>query len=149
MRRSVQRMRLMAVGAVLLAGAGRVSVAGVGTVERLNCPVLTAAGNATQVGVFVMGQIAVGPATSGADQVGIGVLPCWLSGAEAGGTPGDLNCDGLISLSDIAPFVLALTDLSAYGQQFPGCDPLHGDLSGDGAVTVSDIGFFVALLTGG
>lgn len=63
--------------------------------------------------------------------------------------PGDMNCDGSVTVSDIGPFVLALTDPPAYAAQFPDCDILHGDVSGDGQVTVSDIGPFVALLTGG
>lgn len=62
---------------------------------------------------------------------------------------GDLNCDGVVSVADIGPFVLALTDPAAYSSTFPSCDALAGDLNDDGLVTVSDIGGFVALLTGG
>lgn len=67
----------------------------------------------------------------------------------AGGVPGDMNCDGTLTVSDIAGFVLALTDPTGYADQFPGCDINNGDISGDNVVTVSDIGPFVALLTGG
>lgn len=63
-------------------------------------------------------------------------------------TAGDMNCDGIISVSDIAPFVLALTDPAGYAAQFPDCDINRGDLNGDGSVSVGDIGLFVALLTG-
>lgn len=63
--------------------------------------------------------------------------------------PGDLNCDGVVSVADIGAFVLALTDPAGYAVQFPACDPLAGDLNDDGLVTVGDIGAFVALLTGG
>lgn len=62
---------------------------------------------------------------------------------------GDLNCDGLISVADIGPFVLLLTDPVGYAVQFPACDPNRGDINGDGVVSVGDIGGFVALLTGG
>lgn len=63
--------------------------------------------------------------------------------------PGDMNCDGTVSVSDIGPFVLALTDAAAYQAQFPDCELLNADMNGDNGVTVSDIGGFVALLTGG
>lgn len=61
---------------------------------------------------------------------------------------GDVNCDGLVSVSDIAPFVLLLTDPVAYANQFPACDPLRGDFNNNGFVSVSDIGGFVETLTG-
>ncbi len=63
--------------------------------------------------------------------------------------PGDLNCDGVVSVGDINPFVLALTDPAAYAAQFPECDILAGDCSGDDQVTVGDINCFVDLVTGG
>lgn len=61
--------------------------------------------------------------------------------------PGDLNCDGAVSVSDIGGFVLALTDPAAYAAAFPNCDSENADVNQDHAVTVSDIGPFVALLT--
>lgn len=61
---------------------------------------------------------------------------------------GDMNCDGLVSVADIGPFVLGLTDPTGYAAQFPACDALNGDTNNDGLVSVSDIGGFVALLTG-
>lgn len=60
---------------------------------------------------------------------------------------GDTNCDGVISVSDIAPFVLALTDPAGYALTFPSCDILHADVNGDKLVGVGDIGPFVAVLT--
>lgn len=60
--------------------------------------------------------------------------------------PGDLNCDGAITVSDIGPFVNALTDPPTYEAQFPNCDLALADINADGAVTVSDIGPFVELL---
>lgn len=67
----------------------------------------------------------------------------------SGGLPGDMNCDGVVTVSDIGGFVLALTNPAQYMLDFPDCDVNNADVSGDGSVTVSDIGPFVALLTGG
>ncbi len=61
---------------------------------------------------------------------------------------GDMNCDGVVSVGDINPFVLALTNPTGYADQFPDCDLLNGDTSGDGELSVADINGFVALLTG-
>ena len=63
--------------------------------------------------------------------------------------PGDLNCDGMISVGDIGGFVLALTNPIAYAAQFPSCAANLADINNDGVVTVSDIGPFVVLLSGG
>jgi hypothetical protein len=65
------------------------------------------------------------------------------------GLPGDMNCDGVISVSDIGGFVLALTNPAGYAAQYPDCDINNGDINGDSLITVSDIGPFVSLLTGG
>ncbi len=64
------------------------------------------------------------------------------------GLPGDMNCDEVITVGDIAGFVLALTDPAAYAIQYPGCDEHNADINGDEFVTVGDIGGFVSLLTG-
>lgn len=61
---------------------------------------------------------------------------------------GDLNCDGVVSVADIGPFVLALTDATDYAAQFPDCDIQLADVNGDGVVSVGDIGAFVLLVTG-
>lgn len=63
--------------------------------------------------------------------------------------PGDINCDGAVTVSDIGPFVLAVTNPAQYQAQFPGCELDTADLNSDGAVSVGDIGRFVQLLTGG
>jgi agmatine deiminase len=68
---------------------------------------------------------------------------------SAGALPGDMNCDGAVTVTDIGPFVLALTDPAGYAAQFPACNLNNGDINGDNAVTVTDIGPFVSLLTGG
>ncbi len=66
-----------------------------------------------------------------------------------GGLLGDMNCDGVVSVSDINAFVLALTDPAAYQAQFPDCDIQNGDMNGDGVVSVGDINGFVSAVTGG
>jgi hypothetical protein len=62
---------------------------------------------------------------------------------------GDLNCDGALNAFDIDPFVLALTDPSAYAGLYPNCDVNRADINGDGSVNAFDIDPFVLLLTGG
>ncbi len=62
---------------------------------------------------------------------------------------GDMNCDGAVTVGDINPFVLAITDPAAYTAQFPDCDIDAGDCNSDGDITVGDINCFVALVTGG
>jgi len=62
--------------------------------------------------------------------------------------PGDLNGDGLINAQDINPFVLALTNLSAWQAQYPQLDILVvGDCSGDSLFNAGDINSFVYILT--
>lgn len=60
---------------------------------------------------------------------------------------GDMNCNGVISVTDIAGFVLALTDAAGYPVQYPACDVQLADVNGDGTISVGDIGTFVGLLT--
>jgi hypothetical protein len=63
---------------------------------------------------------------------------------------GDMNHDGLVNNQDINPFVLALTNPTAYQAQFPGYDyQSAGDLSGDGLFNNQDINPFVTRLTSG
>jgi hypothetical protein len=62
--------------------------------------------------------------------------------------PGDLNCDGEANLGDVNPFVLALSDLSAYELLFPDCPFGNRDINGDGSFDFRDINPFVALLVG-
>jgi hypothetical protein len=68
---------------------------------------------------------------------------------------GDLNCDGTygyLSFADINPFVLFLSNISAWQATFPGCDPRNGDINGDGTYgqgSFADINPFVALLSDG
>lgn len=60
---------------------------------------------------------------------------------------GDMNCDGVVSVGDIAGFVLALTDPFGYIGTYPGCDINAADVNQDGAITVGDIAAFVSLLS--
>ncbi|MDX2200579.1 MAG: hypothetical protein SF069_16610 [Phycisphaerae bacterium] len=72
-----------------------------------------------------------------------------LTSSQPAFLPGDMNCDGFVTVGDIAGFVLALTNPTAYAAQYPTCDLNNADVNGDGFVTVGDIAGFVALLTGG
>jgi hypothetical protein len=63
---------------------------------------------------------------------------------------GDLNCDGEVDFGDINPFVLYLSDFTAWQAAYPGCPPHNGDINGDGSFpSFGDINPFVALLSGG
>ena len=63
--------------------------------------------------------------------------------------PGDMNCDGVVNFADINPFVLALSNQSAYETAYPNCRYLNADANSDGFVNFADINPFVALLSGG
>ncbi|MGD8452412.1 MAG: hypothetical protein PVJ57_11385 [Phycisphaerae bacterium] len=69
--------------------------------------------------------------------------------AACGEVIGDLNCDGFVNNFDIAAFVLAVTDETAYGAAYPDCNRLRADVNQDGSVNNFDIGPFVDLLLGG
>jgi hypothetical protein len=60
---------------------------------------------------------------------------------------GDLNCDGAVNLGDINPFVLALSNPTAYAVEFPDCDRNLADINQDRSVGLGDINGFVALLS--
>lgn len=62
---------------------------------------------------------------------------------------GDLNGDGVLNISDIAPFALSLIDLAAYQQQYPEGDSFNGDMNGDLSLNGRDIGPFIACLISG
>lgn len=71
----------------------------------------------------------------------------WFLHPERRQLIGDLNGDRTISVGDIGPFVLAITDPAAYAAAFPTIDVLQAaDLNFDDNVTVGDIGGFVQLL---
>ncbi|MCG3126984.1 MAG: hypothetical protein CHACPFDD_01840 [Phycisphaerae bacterium] len=59
---------------------------------------------------------------------------------------GDLNCDGTNNGFDIEPFVLAISDATAYEAAYPDCDIALADINRDGSVDGVDVEPFVALL---
>ena len=61
---------------------------------------------------------------------------------------GDVNCDGLVNAFDIDPFVVALTDPSAYLAAYPECHLGRADCNHDTTLDAFDIDPFIALLTG-
>ena len=64
------------------------------------------------------------------------------------GVLGDANGDEILSNLDIAPFVLALTDLAAFQAMYPDVDPeVLLDMNGDNVFDNLDIVGFVAALT--
>jgi hypothetical protein len=67
-----------------------------------------------------------------------------------GGLKGDLNCDGSANFGDINPFVLYLSNFSAWQAAYPGCPFQNGDINSDGTYpSFGDINPFVTLLSGG
>ncbi len=68
-------------------------------------------------------------------------------GACAGLLRCDVNCDGNISVGDINPFVLALTDPDGYAAAFPFCNRIcTADTNQNGEVSVADINDFVTCI---
>lgn len=62
---------------------------------------------------------------------------------------GDMNLDGVVNGRDIGPFLLALTDIVAYADQFPGANAnVIGDTNNDGSFDVDDAEGLVVLLLG-
>lgn len=61
--------------------------------------------------------------------------------------PGDLDCDGQVAFLDINPFVLRLSNPSAYVGMYPDCPDRNADIDGNGAVDFGDINPFVILLS--
>lgn len=60
--------------------------------------------------------------------------------------PGDLNCDGTVSFTEIDLFVFALQGADGWSATFPNCPWLNADCNGDGVVAFEDIDGFVSLL---
>ncbi|MGE3180763.1 MAG: hypothetical protein AB7N71_03975 [Phycisphaerae bacterium] len=77
--------------------------------------------------------------------IGSGIDMVEVQGA---GPWGDMNCDGAVSVADIGPYVMALTNPDEFAATFPDCPRFAADMNEDGVVTVGDIGHFVAALTG-
>lgn len=53
--------------------------------------------------------------------------------------PGDMDCSGSLTLSDVAPFAQALIDPTGYGAAHPGCNIFQADLNRDGRVDGLDV----------
>ena len=62
---------------------------------------------------------------------------------------GDLNCDGLLDIGDVAAFALSLVDPAGYGAAYPECDIGRADMNADGAADGLDVQPFVDALLGG
>jgi hypothetical protein len=77
-----------------------------------------------------------------------GLIPDVTLGPTHSFARGDLNCDGVINFDDINAFVLALTDISGYLEQYPACNRNLADCNLDGYVDFNDINAFVAILSG-
>ncbi len=80
------------------------------------------------------------------DDCGTSASPGILVGISA--TPGDMNCDGSVSVADINGFVQALIAPNEYSLANPTCDVNHADVNLDFRISVTDINGFVELLMG-
>jgi hypothetical protein len=61
---------------------------------------------------------------------------------------GDMNCSGEVNFKDINPFVVYLSNLSAWQTTYVDCPPANGDINGDGTYpSFKDINPFVVLLS--
>ncbi len=68
---------------------------------------------------------------------------------EYGLLRGDADCDGIVTLNDIDPFVAALVGRSGYEARYPGCAWLTADANRDGRVDFDDISAFVECIVRG
>ncbi len=62
------------------------------------------------------------------------------------GVFGDLNCDGLVDLGDVDPFIQALSDPDGYVLVYPDCRIVLADLNRNGNTDGADLQGFVDLL---
>lgn len=70
-------------------------------------------------------------------------------GVCSAASSGDLNCDGIVNVADIAPFAMALTDPQGYALAYPGCHGRGADLNVDCLINGQDIAQFVDSLLSG
>lgn len=61
-------------------------------------------------------------------------------------TDGDMNCDDVVDVDDIAPFAFAIIDPVGYFMAYPTCDISRSDMNHDGAANGRDIDGFVQKL---
>ncbi|MCB9853786.1 MAG: proprotein convertase P-domain-containing protein [Phycisphaerales bacterium] len=59
---------------------------------------------------------------------------------------GDMNCDGVCDIADVAPFSLALVDADAYAAVYPDCTMSLADANSDTVIDGNDLQTFVELL---
>lgn len=59
---------------------------------------------------------------------------------------GDANCDGVLNLDDVEPFVLALIDPVQYSAMYPACSTSSCDMNSDAALDAVDIVQFATAL---
>lgn len=75
---------------------------------------------------------------------------CFINGGAAiiPGTPtlGDMNCDAVVNLFDLDPFVQALLDPTGYSAAFPACQIALADVNNDTVKDGRDVASFVKLL---
>ena len=116
------------------------------TVERTMTFDPTSWSQQGNIRVFAWAQVA---GDSGVREVYQSALLAWpLTPLPPPYKPGDLDCDGSISFADINPFVIYLSNFSAWQAAYPGCNPRNGDVNGDGSYpSFGDINPFVALLS--
>jgi hypothetical protein len=79
----------------------------------------------------------------------VDAIAAWCMPVTANMLRGDVNCDGVVNFGDINPFVLLLSNPTAWAATYPDCPMLNGDINGDGSVNFGDINPFVSLLSGG
>lgn len=56
---------------------------------------------------------------------------------------GDMNCDNVVDLNDVGPFMQAMVDPVAYQISHPSCALSRADINADGAANGGDIQFFL------
>ena len=56
---------------------------------------------------------------------------------------GDMNCDNVVNLNDVGPFMQAMVDPAAYQISHPSCALSRADINADGAANGGDIQYFL------
>ena len=64
------------------------------------------------------------------------------------GLAGDVNCDGVVNMGDVQPFVELLSQEAVWRANNYGCDRSNGDVNGDGQVDFADVSPFVKVISG-
>jgi CubicO group peptidase (beta-lactamase class C family) len=61
----------------------------------------------------------------------------------------DMNCDGVVDVNDVGPFLLAVQDIDAYAAAYPNCTGFNGDMNGDLRVDTNDVAAFLQCVSRG